>query len=61
MTHGFMKTPAIRLLPALLLMGCVPTIPIAKLALGQGSGSPMELEVPLPWSGVGHWRLRVAP
>jgi hypothetical protein len=31
------------------------------IAVGQGTGSAKELEVPLPWSGVGYWRLRVAP
>jgi hypothetical protein len=31
------------------------------LAVGQGTDGPMEVEVPLPWTGTAFWRLRVNP
>jgi hypothetical protein len=31
------------------------------LGIGQGSGAPMEVEVPLPGNGPAFWRLRVSP
>lgn len=31
------------------------------LPIGYGTDSPMEVEVPYPWSGIGFWRLRVSP
>jgi hypothetical protein len=31
------------------------------LWVGQGTGTPMEVEVPLPWNGTAYWRLRVSP
>jgi hypothetical protein len=31
------------------------------LVVGQGTGAPMEVEVPLPANSTAFWRLRVSP
>ena len=46
--------------PSRILVAAVMFL-VGLIWVGQGTGTPMEVEVPLPWNGTAYWRLRVSP